>query len=87
LSKDKDTTFYLATDDKEVEIILMELFPNKILTYEKEFSKTNVQGIQDAMVDLYSLSATYKIYGSYFSSFSDIAARIGNIPLEIIRKK
>ena len=87
LSKDKDTTFYLATDDKEVEIILMELFPNKILTYEKEFSKTNMKGVQDAMVDLYSLSATCKIYGSYFSSFSDIASRIGDIPLEVIKKR
>ena len=87
LSKDKEITFYLATDDEEVELILKNLFPDKILTYPKEFSRTSVKGIQDAVVDLYSLAASCKIYGSYFSSFSDIAARIGNISLEIIQKK
>ena len=61
------------------------LFPGKILTYKKEFSRTDVKGVQDAVIDLYSLAASCKIYGSYFSSFSDIAARIGDIPLKVIR--
>ena len=86
LEKDSSINYFLATDDQEVEQILKGLFPGKILTYPKECSRTSVTGMQDAMVDLYSLSATSKIYGSFYSSFSDIAARIGNIPLKIIRK-
>ncbi len=86
IAEDKDINYFLATDDKEVEIILKELFKDKIIIYEKEYSRTSVKGIQDAVVDLYSLSATSKIYGSFFSSFSDVASRIGNIPLQIIKR-
>jgi hypothetical protein len=85
LLKDSSLNYFLATDDKEVEITLKKIFPGNIITYEKVYSRMNVEGIQDAMVDLYSLASTTKIYGSYFSSFSDMAARIGNIQLEIIQ--
>jgi hypothetical protein len=86
LRKDPEVNFYLATDDPEVEVILVNKFPGKIMLYEKEYSRTSKKGMQAAMVDLYSLANTSKIYGSYFSSFSDLASRIGNIPLTIIRK-
>lgn len=85
LSGDDEIQFYLSTDDGEVDVMFKKLFPGKILTYAKEFSRTSVRGVQDAMVDLYSLSATCKIYGSYFSSFSEIASTIGNIPLEVMK--
>lgn len=82
----KDVQFYLATDDFDTESHLLNLFPKKILTYKKVFRRDIKNGIQDAMIDLYSLAATSKIYGSFYSSFSDIAARIGNISLQIIKK-
>ena len=87
LANDGGINYYLATDDREVETLFKNLFPGKILTYLKEFSRTDVKGVQDAVIDLYSLAASCKIYGSYFSSFSDIAARIGDIPLKVIRGK
>ena len=87
LAKDMNINYFLATDDMEVEKTLIGLFSNKIITYSKEYSRKNVKGMQDAVVDLYTLSATSKIYGSFNSSFSDMAARIGNIPLIIIVKK
>lgn len=86
LTADSEISFYLASDDPEVETLLVNKFPGKIITYKKKYSRTTVKGIQDAMVDLYSLSHTCKIYGSYFSSFSDLASRIGDIPLIVIRK-
>ncbi len=87
LEKDSSLNYFLATDDESVETILKNLFPGKINCYQKDYARINIKGVQDAVVDLYSLANTCKIYGSYFSSFSDIAARIGNIPLEIIKKK
>ncbi len=86
LMADPEINFYLATDDLKVETLLINKFPGKIITYKKDYSRATVKGIQDAMVDLYSLANTCKIYGSYFSSFSDMASRIGNIPLIVIRK-
>jgi hypothetical protein len=84
--KNINTNFYLATDDLQTEIFLKDKFGDKILTAKKDFSRVSKDGIKGAMIDLYSLAATKKIYGSFYSSFSDIASRIGNIPLEIIKK-
>lgn len=86
LMADPEINFYLATDDIEVEKILKDTFPGRVITFKKDYSRATVKGIQDAMVDLYSLANTCKIYGSYLSSFSDMASRIGDIPLIVIRK-
>lgn len=86
LSRDSEVDFFLATDDKETEKRLKELFPRKIITTEKELTRSSKAGMVGAMVDLYSLAKCSKIYGSYYSSFSDVASRIGNIPLKVLKK-
>ncbi len=79
--------FYVATDDISIRNLLIQRFPNRIhYQHLKECSRTTVDGIKDAIVDLYCLSKTQKIIGSYWSSFSDTAAEIGDIPLHIVRK-
>ncbi len=76
-----DTMFYLATDDREEESRLRKVFPEKILSNQKRcLQRDSVPGMQDALLDLYCLAATRKIIGSYFSSFTDIAADIRGIP-------
>lgn len=80
-AEDPDTRFYLATDDFEEERILREAFPGRILSNEKRcLRRDSAEGIQDALLDLYCLASTRKIIGSYFSSFTDIAADMHKIP-------
>jgi hypothetical protein len=43
--------------------------------------------MQDALVELYTLSRTSLILGSSHSTFSDTAAAIGDIQCEIIKKQ
>ena len=84
LAADPDTMFYLATDDMEEERRLREVFPERILSNQNRcLRRDSREGIEDALVDLYSLSSTRKIIGSYFSSFTDIAADMHKIPLVI----
>lgn len=81
LSRNPDTMFYLATDDLSEEEALRERFPGKIISNEeRNLSRDSVEGIRDAMIDLYCLASTSKIIGSYFSSFTDIAADMRGIP-------
>jgi len=81
LSKDPETKFYLATDDMSEEARLREHFPDKIISNkERDLSRDSIAGIQDAMLDLYCLASTNMIIGSYFSSFTDIAADMHQIP-------
>lgn len=84
IAADPDTTFYLATDDMEEEARLRKAFPNRILSNQQRcLRRDSKDGMQDALLDLYCLAATRKIIGSYFSSFTDIAADLHAIPLII----
>jgi len=81
LEANPDTRFYLATDDMAEETRLREVFPGKILSNQKRcLRRDSVPGMQDALLDLYCLANTRKIIGSYFSSFTDIAADMRGIP-------
>lgn len=86
-----DKCIFLSTDDIEVERNLKTKYSN-ILTHEKndytitgETDRLNVSGMQDALVDMIMLSRTSRIYGSYYSSFSEYSARFGNIPLFTVK--
>jgi len=82
---DPSVAFFVATDSPEEERALREMFPGKVLTYEKRsLERDSEQGIVDAYVDYLCLAATRKIYGSFYSSFSRCAAALRNIALEIV---
>jgi hypothetical protein len=87
LCQDSDACFYLSTDDPETATSLRELYGEKILVFPKDFSRNSVQGIKDAVVDLFCLAKTRKIIGSFNSSFSNIASRISQIDLCIVTRK
>lgn len=81
LNLDPSTMFYLATDDMAEEKNLRALFPDKIISNEtRDLSRNSIAGVKDALIDLTCLSKTDKIIGSFFSSFTDIAADMRGIP-------
>ncbi|MBR1526257.1 MAG: hypothetical protein IJ640_06310 [Prevotella sp.] len=87
LSNNSDTKFYLATDDPNEEKELKDRFKTHILTYTKtSLNRNNPNAIYDAVIDLYHLSQCKKLYASYWSSFSDIAALWGNINKYVLAK-
>lgn len=82
-----DAVFFIATDDAREEAALRKQFPDKILSApNKTLSRNSVDGIQDALIDLMCLASTTKIFGSYYSSFTDIAADLKGIPKIVIGK-
>lgn len=82
--QENDNLFFLATDDDEVLYELRNRFHEKILFNSRVLNRNTKKGIIGALIDLYCLSKTTYIYGSYRSSFSDIAARLGNIESKIL---
>lgn len=88
LDRKKETFFYVATDDKATEEELRERFGEKVLTFSgKSLDRNSRQGIEDAYVEMLCLSAGEKILGSFNSTFSVMASRLGNIPLEVIKRE
>ena len=89
IAKDIKVKFYIATDDLAVREYFVTRYGEYIL-YNKitnKVTRSTREGMKEAVIDLYALSNTKKIFGSYWSSFSDCASDIGRIPLEIIMQE
>ncbi len=84
IERDEAVSFFLATDDAEVESRITDLFGSRIITFSKRLDRNSPEGVQDALVDLLCLSKSRKIFGSFYSSFYQEAAQVGRIPLVIL---
>jgi hypothetical protein len=81
-----ETDFFLATDDPNDEEVLVREFPGRIRVYPKRaLERSKREAIEDALVDLYCLSETIFLLGTYYSTFTLTAAEIKGIPLEVLR--
>ncbi len=86
IEKSGSTKFFLATDSPETAKEIKNRYGERILLHEKVLDRNLEKGIQDALIDIYCLSKCKKILGSYYSSFSEVASQINNIPLEQVYK-
>lgn len=77
---------YLATDDEATKTTLFERYGDRILTSPAEATRESSNGIRDALVEMFALSRTQHIYGSAGSTFSPIAACLGNVPITILQR-
>ncbi len=84
LKDNPEQKFYLATDSLDVKEVFKYLFGPSIITTDPDYSRNTETGIKDALFEMFMLSKSQRILGSYWSSFDGIAARIGNIHVEKI---
>lgn len=86
IARDDTATFFLATDDPAVENLIRSTFSDRIIVYPKRSrDRRTVQANQDALIDLLCLASTTHLLGSFYSSFSEVAAEIGGMQPEIVR--
>jgi len=80
----ENTVFILATDsEKEVELLKAE-FTGRVFTLANVNERWSPLGVKNAIVDMLGLASCRKIFGSYDSSFSQMAAAYGGVDLEVI---
>ncbi len=85
LEENPNVFFYLATDDPAEEKKFVKEFSDRILLYHKHsLDRNNPLAVKDALIDLYNLSCCKKIFASYFSSFSDVAALWGGVEKDVV---
>lgn len=78
-------TFYLSTDCTRTEKTLRCRFGKRVHCQPGiNRSRSEVRGIQDAVVDLLALSRCKIILGSYFSSFTSVASQWGGNPYRFL---
>lgn len=87
IASNPDIHFYIASDSMDEKLELQKQYGDRIIMSLKEVQRNNKDGIIDALIELYILSRTCKIYGSAHSSFSTLAAGIGGVELEIVSLK
>ncbi|PLX78350.1 MAG: hypothetical protein C0616_14760 [Desulfuromonas sp.] len=86
LDLDAATRVFLATDDPVEEVLLKRRYGERLFFHPKQVrGRDDPLAIRDAVVDLYCLSMCRRIYGSYWSSFSEMASEIGSVELHILR--
>ncbi len=78
--------FYLASDDEALKRRFLRRYGFHIQTDFGTSSRSTLEGMQEAAIQLWSLARTRRLLGSYWSSFSDMAAEIGGIPLHIVQQ-
>lgn len=84
IASDDAVRFFLATDDESVKRRLIGHFgKDRISTSSGRLRRDTLEGIEGAVVDLFALSRCNRILGSYYSSYSEIAAELGQIDLII----
>lgn len=81
LDNDSALQFFVASDSKQDKQYLKQIFGERVITYDAQLSRNNIQGMQDAVVELYLLGAGNNIIGSSGSTYSRQAAMLHNIPL------
>ncbi len=86
LKEHAEQRFYLATDDEPTKAAFRERFGEHIITASNKAERGNTAGIQDAVVEMFTLARMTEIYGTADSSFSVIASRIGNNSLTILQQ-
>jgi hypothetical protein len=79
-------SFYLATDSLETKKHLQERYGSAMMTNDSNlFDRNDQNAIEAAAVDLFCLAKTRMIYGSHYSSFTQVAADIGGIRDHVVK--
>ena len=76
-----DVKFFFASDGDKEEVKIISLFGDRLIRSPEHAPRRTLAGQQDAVVDLFGLAATSRIIGFESSSFSTLAALVGNKPL------
>jgi hypothetical protein len=79
------TLFYIATDDEQERKTIEAAFPGRCISQRAPLNRSTLAGIQGGLVDFLALARCSEILGSFASSFSEMAAAYGSVPLRVIQ--
>ena len=85
IDHDPTTKIFLATDSPETKRMLVEKYAGRVVARFNNSPRYTLKGEIDGLIDLLLLSRAKKVYGSFRSSFSDLASQIGKCPIAILK--
>lgn len=81
--EDSEAKFYIATDTKELIPEIESRFPGKVLYIPRNCDSRDSECVVYAMIDVYALSRTRRLLGSNWSSYTEMAERLGGLKAEL----
>lgn len=75
---------YLATDEASVKSDFKKEFGSRIVSMDHKVCRDTLDGMRDAVVEMFLLARTSRIVGSGKSTFSATPASIGRIPFQTV---
>ena len=78
IAKGAADTVFLATDTPAVYDTFREVYGNRVATLPRPFSDRSAPALTYALADMILLSRAPRLLGSTWSSFSELAARLGD---------
>ena len=82
IEEDPTTTFFLATTDDDEQERLQTIFRNRVFAFRSISEPGSPESIIEAFGELLALSSTRMILTTPHSTFSEVAAEMGHIPVE-----
>ncbi len=87
IDQNQNMRFYIASDDQRTKLTFIKRYgTQRVIVSQTKPERNTRAGIHNGFLELIILSKCLKIYGSYYSSFSEAAARIGDIRLITLKK-
>lgn len=83
ISNDPTVKFYVASDSEVDKNYLLKRYGEHIITKQWDLSRNTLQGMKDAVAELYCLAFTKKIFGSGMSTYSLMASKLNGIELDL----
>ena len=84
MRKDITSFFVVCTDDAATKEALMVEFGDRCVFPATVLSRKTEEGMIHGVADFFALTKCTQIWGSVHSSFTEIAARYGNIPFDLV---
>lgn len=84
LIENPQVRFFLATDSNTVKDAYQKRYGDAIITNRFDLSRDTLEGMENAVIDLWCLARCKYILGSAASTYSTCAASINNRKIEII---
>lgn len=76
IEREPETDFFLATDEPAIKTDLIKTYDGRLHFFDQpDYSRNSPENIENALVDLLCLASTKRVFGSYFSTFSQLAAQ------------
>lgn len=84
LNSNPSQKFFLASDDEPTKELFRKRYGDAIVTNPFVATRRSVEGLQNAVAEMFTLAATTCIYATLDTSFSTIASKIGQTQLVVL---